>query len=390
MAETMTLAQQVLTSEVPGSTPAQQKPAKPTPPAVVASIVMMVIGGVIAYASGLGEAFVPRVKTLDALAGLTVGAFVVERLLNFVPPIFAHGARTYPGETDTQYDERIRKRSADIAFLRVGYGALLGGVIVMVTDLRAIKVLIPEGTPETLSAGWDRVLAAFAIAGGVAGLASLLGSLNPQTKTDPKAKEVAEEAGGTPDPKTIPPTSDAAYAVGLVAVAIAIGLAALGASDKTGLELIAPSDQGDGTVALVVRFGIVILLAGVIQQIVERTIYPLVEAEENRKVVTGAVALVLGVIAARAVDLFLLHDIGFFGVGADETIDQGLAASTGAERWFDAFITGVVIAAGTKPLHDLTAGLKKRTEKTDAIPAETVAQAQPQPSRPSPGVAPAG
>ena len=364
------------------STQAEQKPVKPTAPAAITSFVLAVIGVLLALLFDAGDEFKPRVETLDALAGLAIGAFIVERLLTFAPPILAHGARGN-SETAAQREERIKKRSADIAFLRVGYGTLFGGLFVMVTDLRAVKVLSPEGAPETVSAGLDRVIAALAIAGGVAGLASLLGGLNPQPKTDPDesgttpeetavASAESPQSGGTVADETavVPPASDAAYILGIIAVAIAAAIALLGANDKTGLELIAPSEQADGTVGLIVRFGIVILFAGVIQQVVERTVYPFVEAAEHRKIITGAVSLVLGVIAARLIDLFLLHDIGFFGVGAEDTINDGLAASSSTERWFDTLLTGVVIAAGTKPLHDLSAGIKKRAEKKAASSAQ--------------------
>jgi hypothetical protein len=370
---------------------AEQKPVKPSAPAAIMSFALAATGVVLALLVDAGDGFTPRVETLDTLAGLAIGAFVVERLLTFAPPILAYGARGN-SKTAAEREERIKKRSADIAFLRVGYGALFGGLFVMLTDLRAVKVLSPEGATETVSAGLDRVITTLAIAGGVAGLASLLGGLNPPATTDPgesggpasdnsgvrdenltsgegtAATRVAkpdtrEETAASDESAVVPPPSDAAYVLGIIAVGVAAAVALFGANGKSGLELVAPSEQADGTVGLVVRFGIVILLAGVIQQVVERTVYPFVEAAEHRKIVTGAVSLVLGVIAALLIDLYLLHDIGFFGVGADETINAGLAASSSTERWFDTFLTGVVIAAGTKPLHDLSAGIKKRAEK---------------------------
>jgi hypothetical protein len=364
----------VLKGEASNAAQAEQKPVKPTVPAAITSFVLAGIGLLLALRDA-GDEFKPRVETLDALAGLVIGAFVVERLLTFAPPILAHGARGNSA-TAAQREERIKQRSADISFLRVGYGVFFGGLFVMVTDLRAVKVLSPEGAAETVSAGLDRVIAALAIAGGVAGLASLLGAINPPAETDPDPpaetdQDPPAETDQDPPAETdqagagdaVPPASDAAYVLGIIAVAIAAAIALFGADDKTGLELITPAEQADGTVGLIVRFGIVILLAGVIQQVVERTVYPFVEAAEHRKIVTGAASLVLGVIAARVIDLFLLHDIGFFGVGPTDTINAGLAESSSTERWFDTFVTGVVIAAGTKPLHDLTSGLTKRVEK---------------------------
>jgi hypothetical protein len=41
---------------------------------------------VIAASVDLGDGFVLRVATIDALAGLTVAAFLVDRLLTFIPP----------------------------------------------------------------------------------------------------------------------------------------------------------------------------------------------------------------------------------------------------------------------------------------------------------------
>jgi hypothetical protein len=401
---------------------AEDKPAKPTVLAAITSLVLLAVGVLVALLDK-GDEFTPRVETLDALAGLAIGAFVVDRLLTFAPPILASGARGN-GETPDQLKARIKQRAADVAFLRVGYGALFGGIFVMLTDLRAVKVLT-EDDGATVSAGFDRVIATLAIAGGVAGLASLLGGLNPQPATDPAKAQDSDgpagdpPAGGPPAPavaaaggaapadapapeappggtppttpaatEAVPPANDAAYVFGIVALIVAALIALLGADDTTGLELIGPAepvtpadgtapaaDDAGSTVELVVRFGLVILLAGVIQEVVERLVAPFVEAKENKRIVTGGVALVLGVAAAWLTSLFLLHNVGFFGVGADETINEGLAASSDMERWFDTLITGVAIAAGTKPLHDLSSALKKRTEKEPATTPAAAAAA---------------
>jgi hypothetical protein len=76
-------------------------------------------------------------------------------------------------------------------------------------------------------------------------------------------------------------------------------------------------------------------------------------------VITGGLAVALGVLAARLMDLNLLHNIGFFGATGKPDINAALASSTGLERWFDAFVTGVVIAAGTNPVHDLASRLRR-------------------------------
>ena len=59
------------------------------------------------------DVFKPRVTTIDALAGLALGAFFVDRLVTFVP-VFA--VRKAPHE-----------RTADLDVLRWGYGAISAG-----------------------------------------------------------------------------------------------------------------------------------------------------------------------------------------------------------------------------------------------------------------------
>jgi hypothetical protein len=141
------------------------------------------------------------------------------------------------------------------------------------------------------------------------------------------------------------------------------------------------AQPADGTVGLIVRFAPVLLAAAIVEQALERLILPLLTAwsmsvtkryptlrtkrqdliatlvaKENKPVVTGGLAVLLAVVAARLMDLYLLHNVGFFDV---TTASLNLTTSTGAERWFDTFATGVVIAAGTKPLHDLGDRLRK-------------------------------
>src|SRR5512133_3499106 len=78
--------------------------------------------------------FVPRVETIDALAGLAAGAFLVDRLLTFIPPL-GTGANRSP-----------KQRTADLDFLRIGYGAVVGALFVSLTDLRAVAALTGEDT----------------------------------------------------------------------------------------------------------------------------------------------------------------------------------------------------------------------------------------------------
>jgi len=151
----------------PGAAP--RHPARPSSGAAVLAVVLVAASVVVAALIDLGQGFKPRVETLDALAGLSIGAFIVDRLLTFVPPF---GAAKDP-----------QQRSTDLTVLRLGYGAVLGAAFVVLTDLRAVEALTSESSP-TLGSGIDRGIAVLAIAGGVAGLARLLSGINPQPATD--------------------------------------------------------------------------------------------------------------------------------------------------------------------------------------------------------------
>jgi hypothetical protein len=293
--------------------------------------------------------FVPRVETIDALAGLAAGAFLVDRLLTFIPPL-GTGANRTP-----------EQRTADLDFLRIGYGAVVGALFVSLTDLRAIAALTGEDT--AIGAKVDRGIAVLAIAGGVAGLARLVNGMNPKPDTDPNPANAISGAGAslttTPATGAVALPGTAARVLGLAGLIIGVLLALTAISDKTGLELLAPEKQADGTIALVVRFGTLFLAATIVEQVIERLVDPLYNddnAKNAKAVITGGLAVALGVAAARITDLYFLHNIGFFGATAK---DLALASSSGFERWFDAFVTGVVIAAGTKPLHDFAARLRK-------------------------------
>jgi hypothetical protein len=390
-------AKSVLEGRPETDTAAAEEVVRPKGTAVVCTLVFLGIGIVLAALVGSkGNGFAPRVGAIDTLAGLVIGAFIVDRLLTFAYPIGAAGGGSASDAEDVR-KLRIKQRSTDIAFLRVGFGAALGGLFVLLTNLQAIKVLAP-GQDVPVGESVDRLIAMLAIAGGVAGLSALLGGLNPQPATDPatgEAEAAADAAGGGADDQgddeegddendedeevadePIPPPTASAYVIGIVAVVVAVLIAWIFAGDAKGLDLIGkPTPQEGGTddtsIELVVRFGVILLAAGIIEQLVERVVAPLVKAKENKSLVTGAVALVLGVIAARVFDLFLLHNIGFFDVGKD--LNMGLDDSSGVERRFDIFLTGAVIAAGTKPIHDLGSGLKKRAAaipKTKTTPAQ--------------------
>jgi hypothetical protein len=53
--------------------------------AQVVSFVLLVIAVLLAAVTKTGDGFAPRVDTIDALAGLALGAFAVDRLLPCVP-----------------------------------------------------------------------------------------------------------------------------------------------------------------------------------------------------------------------------------------------------------------------------------------------------------------
>lgn len=147
-----------------------------------------------------------------------------------------------------------------------------------------------------------------------------------------------------------------------MALVAACIIAAGFAGDDSGLELIGTEQQDDGTMAFVVRFGPVLVAAVVVEQIVERSFASSMTGPA-KKLITGSVAVLLGVIAARLMDLYLMHVIGFFGTEAGAGgLDAALASSTSEERLLDVFVTGLVIASGTTALHDVAASLKKAKE----------------------------
>lgn len=303
-----------------------------------------------------GAGFTPRVATVDALAGLAVGAFLVDRLLTFMPPLGA--------------SKDAKQRATDLALLRLGFGALFGAVFVCLTDLRAVHALAPDSALQ-LAAGTDRLIAVLAIAGGVAGLGSVVAALNPKEDTDGKVKtnttETPEDADQpvkvAPAEGTIPAPAMWARIAGFFGVVVAALIAYSAVGDDAGIDLLGTDTAPDGTVALVVRFGAVLIAAAIVEQIVEQG-SRLYQLETNDKVIVlGAVSVVLGVLAARMFDLYLLHNIGFFGATEGVPLNETLRASSSGELWADALLTGVVIAAGTKPLHDLGSRLRKTKEK---------------------------
>jgi hypothetical protein len=322
----------------------------PSIAAIVIAPVCVAASLVLAAFAHPGDGFTPRIDTLDALAGLAIGAFVVDRLLTFVPPF---GAAKEP-----------KRRAADLGLLRVGYGAVLGAAFVMLTDLRAVEALTAEGS-KTIGAGVDRAIAVLAIAGGVTGLARLLSGINPQPETD-ASKAPEKVLADTSD--TIPPPSPSARIAGVIAVAVGAAIALVAIGDKNGVDMVKPDQLADGTVGLIVRFGLVFLAAAIVEQAVEFLSHVRPIPKNEKPVIVGGLAVIAGVLAARLFDLYLLHNIGFFGTAPGIPLNDALSASTGLERWGDTFVTGLVIAAGTKPIHDLAARLRK-SETKQAEPA---------------------
>jgi hypothetical protein len=313
-------------------------------PSTWLSLGLLIVAIALAVLLDKGDGFTPRVETIDALAGLAVGAFCVDRLLTFIPAWSA--------------DKKADVRTADIDTLRWGWGALLGAGFVGITGLGAVAALTASHDP--IDPALDRVIAVLAIAGGVKGLARFKDALNPPTPTSGEAP--APPATEPAPPATEPPPAPGLYAIGLAALVVAGALAAIFHGDQKGVELIGPDKLADGTVALVARFGTLFVAAVVVQQLVERSFASSITGP-GKKLLTGSAAVILGVVAARLMDLYLLHNIGFFATpqGAGN-LNEGLAASTAMERFADVMLTGLVIAAGTAPLHDLASALKRSSE----------------------------
>ena len=317
-------------------------------PSVAAmGLAFMLLGAAIlaALLADGGEGFTPRVDTIDALAGLAIGAFIVDRLLTFVPPVVA------------AHD--VKQRAVDLTVLRFAWGAALGALFVVLTDLQAVEAL--GGGADAIAEGTDRVIAVLAIAGGVAGLARLWSGINPQPAT-------AVDANGNPaaEERPQPPPSPRARAIGLALVGLGALVAITAIGDTRGVELLgADTPAADGTVAVIVRFGVVLIAAAIVEQLAEYGgRFFGFGGTHNKPVVLGGIAVLLGVAAARIFDLYLLHNIGFFGVTGTMRIDGGaLDQASNWELWGDTFLTGLVIAAGTKPIHDVAARLRKTAAK---------------------------
>ncbi len=324
--------------------------------AQVVTLVLVIVAVALAYVLTTGAGFKPRNDAIDGLAALVIGAFVVDRLLPFIPPWSAKRVGPAPAadlpaaQREAALVQRtgtLSERKIDIESLRWGFGAMLGLAFVAVTGMGAVEAL--TGQTTVIDEHIDRVIAVLAIAGGVKGLATITKGLNPPDD-DAKQKEESGEAG-EPELGWLP------YVAGLTALIAAALLTLIWAGHKSGIVLTGSDTADDGTVSLVLRFGPLLVAAVVIQQLVERTFGSSITGP-GKKLLTGAASVILGVIAAGLMHLYLLHNVGFFGTG---TFADVLKNSSDGERMLDLFLTGVAIAAGTAPLHDLSAGIKKRT-----------------------------
>jgi hypothetical protein len=312
--------------------------------AQLVTLVLVFIAVFLAYVLTSGAGFTPRNDAIDGLAGLAIGAFVVDRLLPFIPPWSATKVKGLTGEARKT---AVEGRKIDIESLRWGFGAVLGLAFVALTGLGAVEAL--TGQKDVVNEHVDRVIAVLAIAGGVKGLATINKGLNPP---DDEEEEAAPAQGGEdPELGWLP------YVLGVVALVVAALLTLIWAGKTSGIELTGSEAAEDGTIGLVLRFGPLLVAAVVVQQLVERTFGSSITGP-GKKLMTAAVTVILGVIAAGFMHLYLLHNVGFFGTGSFVDVLKG---SSDTERMLDLFLTGVAIAAGTAPLHDLSAGIKKRT-----------------------------
>lgn len=316
----------------------------PTPLAAGLTVVSAAVGVALATLFNSGDGFTPRVESIDALAGIVIAAFVVDRLLTFVPPI---GAAALPAQ-----------RAADLVSLRFGYGAIIGGLFVMLTDLRAVRALTREDA-LTLNADLDRAVTVLVVAGGSVGLAKLVNALNAKPQTDGAAKTAPVENRV----EVVPPPSKTARVVGVIAVVAAALTALIAVGNRDGIDLLGPGD-GDGAADFVVRFGVVLLAAALVEQAAEFVARRVQFPKSDKPVFIGGLSVALGVVAALVFKLYLLHNVGFFDTGPD--LEAALDGSTDAELWGDAFLTGLVIAAGTAQIHDLAARLRKGKERQQA------------------------
>lgn len=120
-----------------------------------------------------------------------------------------------------------------------------------------------------------------------------------------------------------------------------------------------------------------------IERLTELLIAPWVgslERKTTRNIFIGSVASLLGVLVAGGLGLHLLEILS----GPDVTLHTPAAMARSQDRghigWIrtlDVFVTGMAIAGGTKPLHDLISGLEKRTQRAKENASDTTVDAVP-------------
>lgn len=139
-----------------------------------------------------------------------------------------------------------------------------------------------------------------------------------------------------------------------------------------------PVDTGGFTVVAGLFVG-----ALAIERLTELLIAPWVgslERKTTRNIFIGSVASLLGVLVAGGLGLYLMETLS----GPDVTLhtpgDVAAAQGRGHIGWIrtlDVFVTGMAIAGGTKPLHDLISGLEKRTQRAKETASDATVDAVP-------------
>jgi len=183
----------------------------------------------------------------------------------------------------------------------------------------------------------------------------------------------AENAGGAPGAggdKSLPdPTVEAKRALGgllVLSALLALAFAHFGWATKA----FKPAQTGTADFALFAGFYVA---AQVIERLLEvvSPVLPLwsvpgtdeatkaAHAKADRAALLLGVATVAGVLASCAFGLYFLAAVG---IGVETTAHGSVST---VPRWIDVLATGLIIGAGTKPLHDLITNIQnKDTPKT--------------------------
>lgn len=120
-----------------------------------------------------------------------------------------------------------------------------------------------------------------------------------------------------------------------------------------------------------------------IERLTELLIAPWVgslERKTTRNIFIGSVASLLGVLVAGGLGLYLLEILSGPVVTLHTPGNVATSQGRGHIGWIrtlDVFVTGMAIAGGTKPLHDLISGLEKRTQRAKETASDTTVDAVP-------------